>query len=106
MGEQTINRNAKISGGIKCFASDEDAILKRTLNRSMQAMEFADVKSSEEGYKSNRPSQILKSEKVVEAVMSVIIEEYMNPFDKSLYKSRLYNLSSRIQLDLEATSEI
>ena len=69
-----------MSGGIKYFASDENAILKWTLNRSMQAMntkalmELADVKSSEEGYKSNRPSQILKSEKLVEAIVSVMTE--------------------------------
>ena len=36
-GEQTINRDAKTSGGIKYFASDPNAILKWTLNRSAQA---------------------------------------------------------------------
>ena len=87
-GEQTINKDTKVSGGIEYFASDENAILKWTLNRSMQAMntkallEFKDVKSSGEGYKSNRPSQILKSEKLVEAVIRVMTEEYMNLFDK------------------------
>ena len=111
-GEQTINKDAKVSGGIKYFASDENAILKWTLNRSMQAMntkalmELADVKSSEEGYKSNRPSQILKLEKLVEAIVSVMTEEYMNPFDESLEKNYLYNLSSGVQLDSEIASEI
>ena len=36
-GEQTINRDAKTSGGIKYFASDPRSILKWTLNRSTQA---------------------------------------------------------------------
>ena len=69
-------------------------------------MELADVKSSEEGYKSNRSSQILKSEKLVEAIMSVMTEEYMNPFDESLENNCLYNLSSGIQLNSEIASEI
>ena len=49
-------------------------------------MELADVKSSEEGYKSNRSSQILKSENLVEAFMSVMTEEDINPLDESLEK--------------------
>ena len=69
-------------------------------------MELADVKSSEEGYKSNRPSQNLKSEKLVEAIVSVMTEEYMNPFDESLEKNYLYNLSSGVQLDSEIASEM
>ena len=36
-GEQTINRNAKTSGGIKSFVSNEKSVLKWCLNRSEQA---------------------------------------------------------------------
>ncbi len=36
-GEQTINGDAKVSGGIKFFASDENAVMKLTLNRAAQA---------------------------------------------------------------------
>ena len=35
-GEQTINRDAKVAGGIKYFASDQNAILKWTLNRAFK----------------------------------------------------------------------
>ena len=35
--EQTINLDAKTSGGIKYFASDPSSVLKWTLNRSTQA---------------------------------------------------------------------
>ncbi|KAG1652172.1 hypothetical protein GQR58_026483 [Nymphon striatum] len=111
-GEQTINKDAKVSGGIKYFASDENAILKWTLNRPAQAkntnalMALADVNSSDEGYKSNRPSQILKSEKFVENIMNVMTEEYINPFDESLEKDCLYNLSSGIQVELGIANEI
>ena len=36
-GEQTLNREAKTTGGIKNFASDSSGILKWTLNRAEQA---------------------------------------------------------------------
>ena len=52
-GEQTTNKDVKVSRVIKYFASDENAILKWSLNRSMNTkalLEFADVKSSEDGY--------------------------------------------------------
>ena len=35
-GEQTLNRDAKTTGGIKCFAADSSAVLKWTLNCSEQ----------------------------------------------------------------------
>ena len=58
-GEQTINRDAKTAGGIKFFASDQNAILRWTLNCSAQAentaalYRLADVKKSDEEYKAN-----------------------------------------------------
>ena len=36
-GEQTLNRDAKTTGGITHFASDNSSILKWTLNRAEQA---------------------------------------------------------------------
>ena len=36
-GEQTINRDAKVAGGIKYFASHTNSILKWTLNSAAQA---------------------------------------------------------------------
>ena len=36
-GEQTLNRDAKTSGGIRNFAGNIDAVTKWTLNRSAQA---------------------------------------------------------------------
>ena len=36
-GEQTINRDAKTTGGIKAFTTQEDSVLKWCLNRSEQA---------------------------------------------------------------------
>ena len=36
-GEETLNRDAKTTGGIKYFAADSSAVLKWTLNHSEQA---------------------------------------------------------------------
>ena len=56
-GEQTINRDAKVAGGIKYFASDQNAILKWTLNHAAQVKNteelynIASLSSSEDIYK-------------------------------------------------------
>ena len=68
-------------------------------------MALADVKSSDEGYKSNRPSQILNSEKFVENIMNIMTEDYINPFDDSR-KNCLYYLSSGIYVELGIAKEI
>ena len=65
-GEQTINRDAKTSGGIKSFASDSSSILKWTLNRAEQAknttalLNLAEVNSATNAYKPLRSLQILQ----------------------------------------------
>ena len=67
--EQSINRDAKTSGGIKNFASQSSSVLKWCLNRPAQGKNtnalknMAGLKHNAEGYKLLRPSQILKSEK-------------------------------------------
>ena len=67
-GEQTVNRDAKTSDGIKYFASDPGATLKWTLNCSTQARNtqarynLAEIICSEDVYKALRLSHILKSE--------------------------------------------
>ena len=111
-GEQTINRDAKTAGGIKVFASDQNAILKWTLNRSAQAENtatlygLADVKNSDEEYKANRPSSILASERRVDRILEVLSCEYVNPFDPVLENECLYNLSSGVAVDSELSDQI
>ena len=111
-GEQTINRDAKTSGGIKSFAADSSAILKWTLNRSEQAentkalLSLADVNHSASTYKPLRPSQILQSEKFVTRIIDVLKEEYVNPFGVNVDKEKLVNLSSGIALDDRIAAEI
>ena len=111
-GEQTINRDAKTSGGIKYFASDPNAILKWTLNRSAQAKntealyDLASIRSSELVYKFLRPSNIMKSENFVEKVTKVMTIEYLNPFDVKLDPENLYNLSSGVPVEASLAEEI
>ena len=99
-GEQTINRDAKTAGGIKAFSTNSSSVLKWCLNRSEQATttkaldDLAGLRRNDTCYKSLRPSQILKSELMVGKVQTVLENEYLNPFDTSLEKNKLYNLSS------------
>ena len=106
-GEQTINRDAKTSAGIKFFASDSKSILKWTLNRSAQALDtetlytISDIKHGNDNYKANRASQILKYEQHIKHVLRVLSEDYVNPFDPNLDKNLLFNLSSEQLLGIK-----
>ena len=111
-GEQTLNRDAKTTGGITHFASDSTGILKWTLNRAEQAnntkalLEMADITCSSTLYKPLRPSQILKSEKLVTNIVRTLKEEYINPFAVELDQTKLINLSSGIPLATEAALDV
>ena len=104
-GKQTINRDAKTFGGIKSFASNEESVLKWTLNRPYQAentqalFEMAGIKRSTENYKCTRPSEIIKSERRVAKVKEVLANEFLNPFDPTLDQEYLFNIVSGIPVD-------
>ena len=89
-GEQTTNRDAKTSSGIKPFASNKESILKWTLNHPSQAentqalYERAGVKRSTEDCKCTRPSEMIKSEGRVAKVKEVLANDFLNPFDPTL----------------------
>ena len=111
-GKQTVNRDAKTSGGIKSFASNNDSILKWTLNRSYQAenmqalYEMAGIKRSTEDYKCTRPSQIIKSEHRVTKLKEILGNEFPNPFDPSLENEYLFNIGSGIPVDKDLAEAI
>ena len=112
-GEQSINRDAKTTGGIKSFAVDNTSVLKWTLNRPKQArntavlLSMAGMQSTSDIYKPLRPSQILKSEVMVTNVVNVLSSECINPFDSGLDKDYLVSLSSGVPLpDKEAVERI
>ena len=112
-GEQSINRDAKTTGGIKSFAVDNTSVLKWTLNRPKQArntavlLSMAGMQSTSDIYKPLRPSQILKSEVMVTNVVNVLSSECINPFDSGLDKDYLVSRSSGVPLpDKEAVERI
>ena len=111
-GEQTINRDAKTTGGIKAFSTNSSSVLKWCLNRADQSTNtkalnnIAGLSKNNYSYKALRPSQVLKSEMLVNQVQEVLTSEYLNPFDSALDKTKLYNLSSGLPLDDETTEAI
>ena len=108
-GEQTMNRDAKITGGIKAFTTKEYSILKWSLTRSNQARHTRELQnlcglSTDPGiYKPCPPSQILTTEKLVQEVIQMFREDYKNPFDIGIDKNTLANISSGKPLKEEAT---
>eukprot|EP00794_Sanderia_malayensis_P001662 gene1662-1851_t len=110
--EQTINRDAKVVGGIKSFSGDESSILKWTVNRAQQAdntaslRSFSNIDAQCEIRKQLRPSSILSSEKKVQSMLRVLTSEYINPFDPGLDKDKLYNLSCGTPVNFELANEI
>ena len=93
------------SGGIKAFSVKEESVLKWCLNRSEQAKNTQDLREmcglvNDPGiYKPSRPSQISKSEHLVQSVMHILIEEYINPFGFDVEKDELVSLSSGVPLN-------
>ena len=108
-GEQAMNRDAKTTGGIKAFTTKEDSILKWSLTRSDQVCHTRELQnlcglSTDPGiYKPCRPSQILTTEKLVQEVIRIFREDYINPFDIGIDKNTLVNISSGKPLKEEAT---
>ena len=90
--EQTINCGAKTAGGIKSFSMKSDNVMKWCLNpaeqtKSKKALEdLCGLGNGGGTYKLARPSQVMKSEKLVKSVMNVLTEDYSNPF-KSMWIS-------------------
>ena len=111
-GEQTLNKDAKSYSGIKNFANNESSVLKWTLNRAKQAentkalLDIAGLGEEQTMYKPLRPSQILKSESSVQSLVRVMETEYVNPFDSSLDKSKLYHLTSGTPIAADIATDI
>ena len=91
-----------MAGGIGSFAAEESNVRKWTLNRSEVAnithalKEFSGLKDSNIIYKHSRPTEIVKSNRMVLKVID--LNEYLDPFDEALDSEGLYNLSSGISL--------
>ena len=111
-GEQTINRDGKTAGGIKRFAGDKSGVLKWCLNRSEQVKntralkQMAGIGDTFDTYKALRPSQVLKSETMVDKAIKVFTQDYLNPFDYNLDKTSLFNLSSGMAIPVDIANEL
>ena len=88
-------------------------MLKWCLNRPHQAkhfnklINFNGLLSSQEWHKSLKNSETMKSEENVANVIHVRNNNHFNPFDVTLDKDRLFNLSSGVtkEDDLEKSLE-
>ena len=111
-GEQTLNRDAKVAGGLTMIANDKDSIFKWTLNRAEEAkntselLEMAEIDSPVDIYKALRPSTILKSELFTKDIVNTLNTEYINPFGPDLDKKCLYNLSSGVPVNDDLSDNI
>ena len=111
-GEQTINRSAKTSGGITHFASESSTVHKWCLTRADSANtidalnEMTGLDDSTSTYKPLRPTQITKSEKMIQSVMQVLEHEFVNPFSAKVDSDKLVHLSSGVSVDDKAADEI
>ena len=76
--EQTINRGAETSGGIKAISTNSSLVMKWCLNRSEQETntkaldDLAGLGKNNTSYKPLRPSQILKPESLVGKVQAAL----------------------------------
>ena len=99
-GEQTLNNDAKTSGGVTQYASSLSLVQKWAMHRSDAAdtrkdlREMTDLSDSNTIYKSLRPTQVLNSEFKVTKVVDVIENLYINPFGLDVDKEKLVNISS------------
>jgi hypothetical protein len=112
-GEQSYMKNAKTAGGIRQFAAKKSTVAKWVMNRPFQAR-FAETlieisglsTTSSSTRKCVRPSEILKSNKMVENILNALNTQFLNPFQDDIDKSKLFNLVSGCPVDDEISDSI
>ena len=99
--EQTINKSAKMPGGIIGFSRNTSAYYRWCVTRPKRAAyvevtldELDMTNNCEDGHKSNRTSQIKKSECEI-SNLTAAFQQFMNPFTLSSdTKDKLLCISS------------
>lgn len=97
-----------IIGGIKGFSSNQMNVLKWCLNRPKQAeimrdlTDFAGLSQSKQDCKVLRRREIEKSEAFVQTIITILEDNYINPFGIEVDKEGLFNLSSGLEYDGDA----
>ena len=112
-GEQSYMRNAKTAGGIKSFQTRQCTVLKWVRNRSQQTefveglKEIAGIeKTTQNLRKCLRPSEIMKSNAIVDKICSTMTEQFTHPFQPSFENDKLYNLVSGRPLPENITNSL
>ena len=105
-GEQSYMKSSKTAGAIHQFSTNEAAMAKWVMNCPFQArfaetlMEISGLsKPTSSSQKCLRPSEILKSEKMVKNILDALQIQFLNPFHQDIEKSNLYNLVSGRPVD-------
>ena len=100
-GEQTIDKDAKTVEGIKNFASNKSSVLKWCFSCSEQTKNtkalkhLCGISTNVDQYKPCiRNFQILKSNKLLDKIVTVLSEDYTNPFELNINQTKSVNLSS------------
>ena len=90
-GEQSYMKSAKTAGGIRQFSTNEAAVAKWVMNHPFQArfaetlMEISGLsKTTSSSRKCLRPSEILKSEKMVKNILDALEIQFLNPFHQDI----------------------
>lgn len=101
------------SGGVTKFAAKESTVKKWVLNRPFQAkfVEALDEISGTSKTMANprkclRPSEIIKSNEMVENIMTSLTMQFLNPFRDDLDKEKLYNLVSGAPVENEISESL
>ena len=113
MAGASYMKSAKTAGEISQFAAKESTVAKWVLNRPSQAR-FAESlieingpsTTSSNSRKCLRSSEILKPEKMVDNIMNALKTQFLNPFEKDIKKSKLFNLVSGCPVDGEISESL
>ena len=105
-GEQSHMKSVKTACGIRQFSTNEAAVAKWVMNRPFQArfaktlMEIScPSKTTPSSRKCLRPSEILKSVKMVKNILDALQIQFFHSFHQDIEKSNLCNLVSGRPVD-------
>ena len=92
-------------GSIRSFSHDNDGVTNWAMGRAGQVrnlnslQKMWNIREQYDVYTRTRPSQILKSESRKSNVVTVLENEFANPFDIALDRTMLINLSSGLVME-------
>ena len=104
-GEQGYMRDAKTAGGMTPFQTSKATVLKWVRSRPFQAKftealrDMANIdRTADNQKKCLRPSEIIKSNEIVNRIIHCMEQQFSSPFDDAFDHDKLYNLVSGTKL--------